>query len=249
MTAQQRLLRAWPPAGARGPGMPGQPSGVGERAAQQELDLGVGAAQLGPDPRHRPLIAWRRGCFSPPLTAWRWPWPARGSRPLRAQEPGSGLQARPETLDAFGRSARLGASPSWLATRALRRNRPGGRVRWQQLGADRDHAADRAVGQGQPLDLNPGRAGRAGRAGSPGRPGRRRLVPLRRSGPVRRGGSGGDTTRGRRPWCGTECLHDRHVRRIGDIQCRYVHIPRGPRSRTCSHCTTSSLHHGTASPG
>jgi hypothetical protein len=26
--------------------MPGQPSGVGERAAQQELDLGVGAAQL-----------------------------------------------------------------------------------------------------------------------------------------------------------------------------------------------------------
>ena len=26
--------------------MPGQPSGVGQRAAQQELDLGVGAAQL-----------------------------------------------------------------------------------------------------------------------------------------------------------------------------------------------------------
>ena len=26
--------------------MPGQPPGVGERAAQQELDLGVGAAQL-----------------------------------------------------------------------------------------------------------------------------------------------------------------------------------------------------------
>jgi hypothetical protein len=63
VTAQQRLLRAWPPAGAHGPGMPGQPSGVGERAAQQELDLGVGAAQLGPDRRHRPLIAGGAAVF------------------------------------------------------------------------------------------------------------------------------------------------------------------------------------------
>ena len=110
-----------------------------------------------------------------------------GRHPQQALERGgdlarlirSGLQAGPETLDALGRPARLGAGTPWLATRALRRHRPGCRVRWQQLGADRDHAADRAVGQGQPLDLDP--------------------------------------LTGRRPWCGTECLHDRHVRRVGDI--------------------------------
>jgi hypothetical protein len=36
----------WPPAGPHRPGAAGQPPGVGERAAEHELDLGVGAAQL-----------------------------------------------------------------------------------------------------------------------------------------------------------------------------------------------------------
>jgi hypothetical protein len=36
----------WPPAGPHWPGAPGQPPRVGERTAEQELDLGVGAAQL-----------------------------------------------------------------------------------------------------------------------------------------------------------------------------------------------------------
>ncbi len=36
----------WPPAGPDWPGAPGQPPRVGERTAEQELDLGVGAAQL-----------------------------------------------------------------------------------------------------------------------------------------------------------------------------------------------------------
>ena len=124
-----------------------------------------------------------------------------GRHPQQALEHrGSGPQASPETLDALGGSARLGASTPWLATRALRRHRPGRRVRWQQFGADRDHPADRAVGQGQPLDL--------------------------------------DTLAGRCRRGGTECLHDRHVRRVGDIQCRYVHAPGGPRFRVLSHCTT-----------
>src|SRR5215831_3844271 len=36
----------WPPAGPHRPGAAGQPPGVSERAAEQELDLGIGAAQL-----------------------------------------------------------------------------------------------------------------------------------------------------------------------------------------------------------
>jgi hypothetical protein len=32
----------WPPAGPHGPGAPGQPPRVGERTAEQELDLDVG---------------------------------------------------------------------------------------------------------------------------------------------------------------------------------------------------------------
>jgi hypothetical protein len=36
----------WPPAGPHWPGAPGQLPRVGERTAEQELDLGVGAAQL-----------------------------------------------------------------------------------------------------------------------------------------------------------------------------------------------------------
>ena len=40
------IAGGWPPAGPHRPGAAGQPPGVGERAAEQELDLGVGAAHL-----------------------------------------------------------------------------------------------------------------------------------------------------------------------------------------------------------
>src|SRR5215472_3057488 len=76
----------------------GQPACVGQRAAQQDFDLGIGAAQLvaGPpgqgvvDGRVQPqqdALAFAHGVTVPAVTGWRrtwcarrrsrWPWPCR----------------------------------------------------------------------------------------------------------------------------------------------------------------------------
>src|ERR1017187_2148712 len=46
----------WPSAGAHPSGVAGEPSGVGERAAEEELDLGVGAAQLVAGPSGQGVV-------------------------------------------------------------------------------------------------------------------------------------------------------------------------------------------------
>src|SRR5215470_19808466 len=46
----------WPPAGPHWPGAAGQPPGFGERAAEQEFDLGVGAAQLVAGPSGQGVV-------------------------------------------------------------------------------------------------------------------------------------------------------------------------------------------------
>jgi hypothetical protein len=46
----------WAPAGPHWPGAAGQPPYVGERAAQQELDLSVGAAQLVTGPSGQGIV-------------------------------------------------------------------------------------------------------------------------------------------------------------------------------------------------
>jgi hypothetical protein len=46
----------WPPAGPHRPGTAGQPSSLGERTAEQELDLGVSAAQLVAGPPGQGIV-------------------------------------------------------------------------------------------------------------------------------------------------------------------------------------------------
>jgi hypothetical protein len=49
----------WPAAGPHQPGAAGQPPSLGERAAEQELDLGVGAAQLVAGPPGQGVVDGR----------------------------------------------------------------------------------------------------------------------------------------------------------------------------------------------
>ena len=51
-----RVSGGWPAAGAHWPGVAGQPAGVGEGTAEQEFDLGVGAAQLVVSPSGQGVV-------------------------------------------------------------------------------------------------------------------------------------------------------------------------------------------------